>query len=180
MGRRYSFKNSKRRWFLDDVRFVHESLPIQFLFVIFLVSLSSRTIIRRYNSDSFLVISSLLQNIIEHPRSSFFHRSTRRFSILRFLFSFFDFARIGHAKFLRCAFHRFINESSASNVPIYHHRSSLSSRAATRLSGSVSYRVGRARPFMPTDFQRRTERTTRARAPTYTTRACAWTKMAVV
>lgn len=91
MGRRYSFKNSKRRWFLDDVRFVHESLPIQFLFVIFLVSLSSRTNIRRYNSDSFLVISSLLQNIIEDPRSSLFHRSTRRFSILRFLFSFFDF-----------------------------------------------------------------------------------------
>lgn len=38
------------------------------------------------------------------------------------------------------------------------HGSSLSSRATTRLSGSVSYRVGRARPFMPTDFQRRTER----------------------
>lgn len=92
----------------------------------------------------------------EYNRGSSFHRSSRRFPILRFFFFFSprskQFSRV------RCT------DLLTNRVPpmcrftIDDHGSSLSSRATTRLSGSVSYRVGRARPFMPTDFQRRTER----------------------
>lgn len=106
--------------------------------------------------------------------------------ILEFLFFFvpfsffflFDLARIVRPREIPPQFVAPSTDSSTnlnaradrrSTGPVYH-------PAQRRvLSGSVSYRVGRARPFMPTDFQTRTER-----APTYTTRACAWTKMAVV
>lgn len=98
--------------------------------------------------------------------------------ILEFLFFFvpfsffflFDLARIVRPREIPPQFVAPSTDSSTnlnaradrrSTGPVYH-------PAQRRvLSGSVSYRVGRARPFMPTDFQTRTER-----APTYTTRAC--------
>lgn len=153
--RRYSFKNS--RWILDDdTNRCQSNLSSLFFYFHFLLE---RLFVRNISFPSEY-----------NPRVFFF--------FVPFSFFFFDLARIVRPREIPPQFVAPSTDSSTnlnaradrrSTGPVYH-------PAQRRvLSGSVSYRVGRARPFMPTDFQTRTER-----APTYTTRACAWTKMAVV
>lgn len=114
----------------------------------------------------------------EYNRGSSFHRSSRRFPILRSFFFFFTSLET----VLQSSLHRFINESSASNVPIYHRRSRVQF-IIPRNDAFIRQRFlsSRARETIHADrFSKENRAATRARAPTYTTRACAWTKMAVV
>lgn len=112
----------------------------------------------------------------EYNRCSSFHRSSRRFPILR---SFFFFSpRSKQFSRVRCT------DLLTNRVPpmcrftIDDHGSSLPRNDAFIRQRFLS---SRARETIHADrFSKENRAATRARAPTYTTRACAWTKMAVV